>query len=254
MKIYPSFRYQLRDQRGAILVYYGVLVCMILVSLAAMPFLSAEGGDFVSTNGVTAVTLVFAFVLSLCAFKESFLMNLQHGVSRRSQFLARLGAMGAACAVMAVADEIYTLLVGALHFVFPNNFNGNSLYEMTYCSTPAADGFYVQSSIATVLLSVVFSFFLLLAVCSLGYLIAVFMYRLHKMGKIIFWAGTPILFILLSSYLAAYPALQEKVLQFIVDAARMCCSSLPRISITCTLLAVLFSTLAWLLMRRAAVK
>lgn len=73
MKIYQSFRYQLWEQRYAFFVYYAVLVSMILVSLAAMPFVPHEASGFVSTNGATAITAVFAFILSLCAFKESFL-------------------------------------------------------------------------------------------------------------------------------------------------------------------------------------
>ena len=254
MKIYSSFRYQLRDQRSAILVYYGVLASLFLVALIVMALAPAEANGFLSTNGVTAITMFFAFILSRCAFKESFLMNLQHGISRRSQFLGRLGAMGVVCGVMALADEIYTLLVSLLHVVLPNGFQANSLYEMSYCMEYAEGRFTVQSSPATMLLSVVFSFFLLLTASSLGYLITVFMYRLSKMGKTIFWVGTPMVFILLSSYLSFHPAVQGKALRFIVGFGQMCCSTLPRTALTCTLLTALFSALAWLLMRRAAVK
>ena len=244
MKIYQSFRYQLWEQRYAFFVYYAVLVSMILVSLAAMPFVPHEASGFVSTNGATAITAVFAFILSLCAFKESFLINLQHGISRRSQFLARLAVMGTTCAIMAASDEAYTLLVTALHTAFPDSFRSESLYEMVYASHGGP----------AILPSIVFSFFFLLAVCSLGYLVTVFMYRLHKIGKIIFWAGTPTLFILFSSYLVSSPALEAKVLKFIIEAVRLCYGSLPRMALTCTLLTGLFSILTWLLIRRAAVK
>lgn len=254
MKIYQSFRYQLWEQRMAVLIYYGVMTAMVLLSLLAIPFISSEGGDFISTNGITAVTCVFAFILSLCAFKDSFLMNLQHGISRRSQFLGRLCALGALCGVMAVADEIYTLLLTGLQRLFPEIFHGSSLYEMSYCSTPTADGFMVETTPVTVLLSVVFSFFLLLVMCSLGYLITVLMYRMNKWGKILFWAGIPILFILLCSFISSHAALEAKVCAFIVEAASLCFSSLPRVIVTCTLLTALFSGFTWLLMRRAPVK
>lgn len=244
MKITLSFLYQLRDQRMAILVYYIVLVSMILVSLIAMPFVSSAGdGSFLSTNGVTSITIIFALILSLCAFKESFFLNLQHGVSRRSQFIGRLAAMGTACAIMAAADEAYTLMVSGLQAVFPDSFHGSSLYSMAY------EG---ESGALTWLLSVVFSFFALMAVCSLGYLISVFMYRLNKIGKIIFWSAAPILFVAFLSHVTTH--IYGKVAVFLANLAGMCFSTLPRMILTCTLLTAVFSALAWLLMRRAAIK
>lgn len=247
MKIYPTFRYQLRDQRTAILIYYAVLLCMILVSCIVMLLIPAEAGGIVTTNGVTAITIFFVFILSLCAFKESFLANLQHGISRRSQFLGHLGAMGVVCAIMAVADEIYLLLLLGLHTVFPNCFGREeSLYDMVY----SFDGSRPKGP----LFSMIFSLFALLAIYSLGYLITVFMYRLHKTGKIIFWTGTPTLFILISAYLAAHPWLHGKVMIFISDVIQLCFNSLPQMVLTCTLLTVLLSGIAWLLLRRATIK
>lgn len=242
MKLYPSFRYQLWDQRTAILIYYAILASLLLVSLIAMPFLSTGGSFFASANGVTAVTVVFAFILSLCAFKDSFLMNLQQGISRRSQFLARLGAMGVVCAVMAVADEVYTLLLAGLHMAFPDSFLSHSLYGMIYGDN---SGF-------SILLSIIFSFFLLLAVCSLGYLVTVFMYRLNKLGKIIFWVGTPFVCILFLSHIVTH--MYGKLAVFLGNIVQLCFGTLPRMAMTCTLVTALFSALTWLLMRRAAVK
>ncbi len=247
MKIYPTFRYQLRDQRTAILIYYAVLLCMILVSCIVMLLIPAEAGGIVTTNGVTAITIFFVFILSLCAFKESFLANLQHGISRRSQFLGHLGAMGVVCAIMAVADEFYLLLLSGFHTVFPNCFGTEeSLYELLY----SYDGGHPKGP----LFSIIFSLFALLAVYSLGYLFAVFMYRLHKTGKIIFWVGTPTLFILISAYLDAHPWIHGKVIIFFLDVLQLCFSRLPQMVLTCTLLTVLFSGIAWLLLRRATIK
>lgn len=255
MSIYPSFRYQLWDHRTAILVYYIVLAGMLLASLIAVPFISIGSGDFVSTNGVTAVTTVFAFVLSLCAFKDSFLMNLQHGVSRRSFFLGRLAVMGTVCGILALLDEAYTLLLKGLQAIWPHAFLSSSLYEMIYCYTPKEGGFTIETSPATILMSVVFSFFVLLAASSLGYLVTAFMYRLNKTGKILFWAGAPILLVILASYCGTYP--YSPVTRFVEDAlmlAAECIATLPRLMLTCTVCTLTFSGLSWLLMRRAAVK
>ena len=252
MRIYSSFLYQLREQRNALFIYYCVVLAgMLLVPLIIMPFTPGES-DFLSTNGVTAVTTVFAFIASLCSFKDSFLMNLQHGVSRRSQFIARLGVMGTICAIMALADEVYTLIVVVLQAIFPDNFLAASLYEMFFCSHPGAGSFAVHFNITIILFSVIFSFFILLATCSFGYLITVLNYRLNKIGKIIFWVGVPVLFSALISYCTAHP--YGKVSLFFEGLFLQCFRSFPWLLLVCTLITAVCSALTWLLMRRAAVK
>lgn len=258
MKIYQSFLYQLRDQRNAILVYYCVMVGLVALSLLFIPF--AGDSDFnIASGGITAVTMVFSFVLSLCVFKDSFLLNIQHGVSRRSQFWARLGAMGAVCAIMAVADELYTLLLALLSFIIPDRVYGSSLYELQYSvsifgSHDGAILHSVETNPATILLSVVFSFFVLLAVCSFAYLISVFNFRLNKAGKIIFWVGWPFLFIAFDACLTAHPQIANALVPAITRLALLTISTLPRLCVTCLVLTAVFSALTWLLMRRAQVK
>ena len=116
MKVFASFRYQLADQKRGILTYYGVLLGFYV--LFEILFVVAAVGEDVNgstTNGITAVTAVYVFVASLCSFKDNFGMSLQNGVSRRSTFLARLCTAGAMCAVMAVADELVTILACLLY-------------------------------------------------------------------------------------------------------------------------------------------
>lgn len=258
MRFSPSFRYQLHDQRMAIFVYYCVILGMVLLNLLFLPF--AGDSDFtVSTNGVTMITAVFTFVLSLCVFKESLLLNLQHGVSRRTQFLAHLGAMGVVCAVMAVADELYTLLLALLSFVLPGRFLANSLYEMFYSLTILGSNngyttYAVETTPGTVVCSVVFSFFLLLVFYSFGYLITTLNYRLNKIGKIILWCGWPCLFIAGGIFFDRNPWLVEALVPRLLRLLNLCFSTLPRLCLTCLILTAVFSALAWPLMRRAHAK
>ncbi len=258
MNIRHSFRYQLRDQAPAIGVFYGVLVGMIILNLIFLPFAGPNANLTITSGGITAPTAFFAFILSLCAFKDSFLMGMQHGVSRRSHFAARIGAMGAVCAILAVADEVYTLLIALLSVFFPKSFFAHSLYEMCYCSDMIQSGrdftYTVNTTGITVLLSIVFSFFLLLAVCAFGYLITVLNYRLNKTGKIILWCGWPGLFIAGSAFLEANPQLANSLVPALIALARLTLSTLPRLCVTCLMLTAVFSGLTWLLMRRAYVK
>ena len=246
MKIYPSLRLQLRDHAPALIVYYSVLMSMVLLSLILIPFMNDKDNISLHTNGVTAVTMIFAFICSLCAFKDIFLMNLQHGVSRKTQFLARLGTMGAVCAILALADEAYTLLLTGLEKIFPDVFMGSSLYWMLY----SFDG----SSPKGPFFDIVFSFFAFLAVCSLGYLITVFNYRLNKLGKVVFWAGTPAVILTAAGVISENPSLQKAVVIPLMDLLGLCFGSFPHMIVTCTVAAAVCSGLAWLLMRRAAAK
>lgn len=260
MKILPSYRYQLRDQGPAIVVYYCVMVGMVLLNLLALPFVP-DGADLrVTSGGISAVTAIFSFILALCAFKDSFLLSIQHGASRRSQFLARLGALGTICGVMAVADEVYTLLVALLGIPFPDSFFAHSLYEIIYTTSVWAAGdhfdfqYSIQTNTASVFLSVVFTFFLLLAISTFGYLITVLNYRLGKAGKIVLWCGWPALLIAGSTFFDVNPRVADAVFGFFMNLAKVCFSTLPRMCLTCLVMAAVFSGLTWLLMRRAHVK
>ena len=246
MKIYPSFRLQLRDHIPAVIIYYIVLISMALLSLALIPFMTPNDNVHVTTNGVTSMTIIFAFICSLCAFKDSFFLNIQHSVSRRTQFIARLGTLGTVCAVLALGDELYTLLLTGLGHLFPKVFSGESLYRMIY----SYDGMSPKGQV----FDIIFSFFSFLAVSSLGYLLTVLNYRLNKIGKVLFWAGTPIAVGLIASYISAHPSVAGIIISFLTGLIWALFSSLPRMIISCTLLTVVFSGLTWLLMRRAGVK
>ena len=167
--------------------------------------------------------------------------------------------MATVCGAMAVADEIYTLLISLLSFPFPNSFFAHSLYEICYCtdvtSVVSSDFTYTVSTSGTsAVLSIVFSFFVLLAVNAFGYLITAFNYRLGKVGKIILWTGWPCLLIAGSAILEVNPWLEKMLLSFFVNFSRICLSSLPRLCLTCLALTAVFSGLTWLVMRRTAVK
>ncbi len=258
MKTKASLRYQLRDQRNAILVYYSVITLMVVLSLVFMPFSPADSYFSISSGGITAVTGMFAGVLSLCTFKDCFLLSLQHGVSRKSHFLARLGSLGLVCAIMAVGDEIYTLILKLLEHIFPGRFFASSLYEMIYCSDymELSSGTYrsIQTTTTTILLSVVFSFFFLLAICSFTYLVSVLNFRLNKVGKIIFWVSWPALFVLLDAFLVAHPQFANSLVPVLTRLASMTISTLPRLCLTCLAASAVFCGITWLLMRRAHAK
>ena len=81
MKLLSSYRYQVHDQRMAILVFYGVMVGMVLLNLLFLPFAKAADANLtVTSGGITAVTMVFFFILSLVSFEHS-IRNHNHIIS-----------------------------------------------------------------------------------------------------------------------------------------------------------------------------
>ena len=258
MKVFASFRYQLADQKRGILTYYGVLLGFYV--LFEILFVVAAVGEDVNgstTNGITAVTAVYVFVASLCSFKDNFGMSLQNGVSRRSTFLARLCTAGAMCAVMAVADELVTILAPLPSRLMGIEMGSMSLMENLYFS---AAGAWQAGAFLLHLCSAAFGFFMLLAAAGLGYLITTLFYRLNKLGKILVGAGVPVLVFfglpaleLLEQFISN-GAVIKAVSGFFAVVFQFAFGQPQNTALTCLVLFAAMSGLSWLLMRRAVVK
>lgn len=189
MNIYPSFKYQFLSQKTTVVTYYGVLLGMIVLfgSINLISFGIHAGDSSVSVgigaiNGLSSITAVMAFAVGWAAFRENFSMALQNGVSRKSLFLGRLCATGAFCFVLAVCDELVTLLFGILGKILVVRTESVSLFQLFYGGA--------QNWLLDALWAVAFSFFLLLAASALGYLTVTLLYRLPLWARVAAISGT----------------------------------------------------------------
>ena len=255
MNIFASFRYQMADQKKGILIYYLVILAMLLVLGLLMVVLGEAGGGSMY-NGLSAVSAIYLFVASLCSFKENFGMALQNGTTRRSLFLGRLCTTGAVCAVMAVADQILTVIASLPRQFLGWNIASQSLFETMYGGALGEP----MNPFLLSLCSVAFSFFVMLTASAVGYFITILFYRLNKMGKILVGAGVPCLFTfgipllkeLGERFLGGRPA--EAVVHFFSGIASFLLDQPQNAMLTYFGTFAVFSAFAWLLMRRAVVK
>ncbi len=252
MRVTASFRYQLLQNLRNVLAYYLAMVGLTLLE-AWFTFHSGNAGA--SLSGLTMMTSLFLFVKSLCSFKDNFGMALQNGVTRKNLFLGRLACAAVLCGIMAVLDEVITLLLDLIGKLPGVNTQSISLMAILF-----QDDALLFSPVALTLYSVAFSFCLLLAAAGLGYCINALYYRLNTLGKVAVSASVPGFFIFVVPTLKSLRdrlGLQEQylTLERTVEAFFSFLLKSPWHTMTTSLVfAALSHLLAWLLIRRAALK
>ena len=168
MKLKQSFRYQLADYKAGILVYYCAMLGLLALFLVSTV---VDTGVTVVFSGLSGFSCIFLFICGLCSLHDNLPMHLQHGVSRKTMFQARLLVTAAVSAFMAAVDTLLSVLINLLG----SPFYGGSLFQQLYGKIYPSLG-----PVGNVLLSLVFAFALFLLASSLGYFIITLFYRLSK--------------------------------------------------------------------------
>lgn len=261
MNLASSFRYQLSREKNSIVIYYcvwvglGFLMTLLFSLFTLLNPQEHFASGIIMMNGDTAATAIFAFVTGLCAFKENFAMTLQNGVSRRTLFTGRLCTTAVSCLIMAAADECITVLMRLLGKLPRIESTAESLLVGIYRGDPL-----LTNPFAKIVLSVGYNFVLLLAASGLGYLITTLYYRLNTPAKVAVSVGVPTLFLVGVPLLKMlrdrfhFEALYYAVANGIAQAARFLFGTPLAAMATFLGLFAMFSALAWLLIRRAALK
>lgn len=182
MKLKQSFRYQLADYKAGILVYYCAMLGLLALFLVSTV---VDTGVTVVFSGLSGFSCIFLFICGLCSLHDNLPMHLQHGVSRRTMFRARLLVTAAVSAFMAAVDTLLSVLLNLLS----TPFYGGSLFQQLYGRT------YYFGAVGNVLMSLVFAFVLFLLASSLGYFIITLFYRLTKPLRIALGIALAFLFL-----------------------------------------------------------
>lgn len=182
MKLKQSFRYQLADYKAGILVYYCAMLGLLALFLVSTV---VDTGVTVVFSGLSGFSCIFLFICGLCSLHDNLPMHLQHGVSRKTMFQARLLVTAAVSAFMAVVDTLLSVLLNLLS----TPFYGGSLFQQLYGRT------YYFGAVGNVLMSLVFAFVLFLLASSLGYFIITLFYRLTKPLRIALGIALAFLFL-----------------------------------------------------------
>lgn len=239
-----AFKYQFEDSKKAIIIYYCILLAVMILLSAGFSLISIRGNA--QFNGIELSTMIFMFIAGLNSFKEPFLMLSQNGVSRQSMFVSHIFVMLCIAFIMAVIDQLLLLGLNLLSANNPN-FTSRSLYELVFHNI-SKSAFLLQLNILW------YNFLMYISVFAFGYMLTVLFYRLNKAGKIAVGVGVPV------SLLIVLPALDSMLFDSSISRALSSLTSFIYSTVPLWAMVsyassfILFNFIAWLLMRKAAIR
>ncbi len=252
MNIKKVVKYQIIDNRRAILIFYLVVVCVI--AMFSVSIFRSDLGGSVRIGGFEMAAVVFLFIAGLNSFRETFRMMIQNGVSRRSTFKGFLITTVILSASMSLINLIILWMMKA--FEVPDNaeFEFSGLFEQMYAQRYVGNSSNIQEMVEGLL----FLICITAAAMMLGYFITIMYYRLNKAGKVAVSVGVPAIMIIgLPVFDAAVTGGQIQVAlgRLFLFAGGFLNGHNPYYGIVSSLICfALLAALSWLLMRRAVIK
>jgi len=155
-------RFQLRDQRNAIVIFYGIIISLATMAVIAMRR-DTTGNSSIGGLGLTSV--IFIFILGLNCFTTAFKFMQANNVSRRRFFIANVLALSAISLFLALVD---TTLGSILSRVVTYSGMTEQLYGTV-----------------SVVPEILWSFTFATLAAHVGWLISMIYYRSNKLQKIV---------------------------------------------------------------------
>jgi hypothetical protein len=163
--ILKVIKYQLRDFRISLIVFYGIVLAIIVIGGVSYSNLSNDTNVSVSFSGFGMAAVIFIFVAGLNCFRDSFKFIQANNVSRKSFFMGNGITIISVAALMAIVEAI---LDSTLKHFFPYQ----GLFQQLYKSNSMVADF-------------LWSFGLYAFAVSLGWFITMVYYRSSKLIKTI---------------------------------------------------------------------
>lgn len=157
----------------------GVFYCILLITLAALFAINANG----SVSGLEVASIIFIFVCGLNSFKENFYFSQGNNISRKSF----IGGVILSAFPIAIIMAIIDLLINRVMNLF---IPSPSLYDMGYTALKNFDNGalhteWIQSNgFTTVINTILLSFVLYCFAYILGIVINLIYYRCNTLMKI----------------------------------------------------------------------
>lgn len=192
MKFKSALKYQISENKTALLLFYGILYALFLLVMVSNIFWRRYGAE-ITISGIEVATILFLFVSGLNSFKANFYMLMANGVSRKTIFKSFAVSALAVAAFMAIMSVI-------TRAIFSLGLNYQSLFFQIYGDryagmTPGAIQPFLEGLLWMLL---VYSTFFLM-----GYFITALYYRMGKSMKLIVSIGVPVLIFIILPYLDA---------------------------------------------------
>lgn len=251
MNLKSSYKYQIKEYKTAVIIFYVVILLVISVSFISNIFLIDEKTAYVMFGGMEMASMIFLFIIGLSSFKEAFYMLLQNGISRRTVFISRVIAILTISVGMALFDKIINIVAKWIT-QFNTKFSFQGLYEQLYRYR------YEQLNIVH---SHIESFFyvVMLYVCvtMIGYFITIAYYRMNKALKLVVSIGIPVgIFIVIPMLdtILFGGKIGNAMIDFVDYALGFSLGKPYHAMVTSLIVFIVFGGLSWLLMRRAVDK
>ncbi|AFA49649.1 hypothetical protein [Acetobacterium woodii] len=254
MKSNAIYKFQLAEHKKSTAIF----CLVILVILAFIPIYNElslifqfQNSSTIYISGLDIAPAVFLFICGLSAFKDNFRMALQNGISRKSLFVNRIYVVLTLAVAMALFDQI-VMILGKAVASLSANINYSGILEQIYGSqfTTQSGGFLTGFE------SFLFLIILFITFLSLGYLIAVGLYRLDKKQKVAcivgFYMVAFVIFPLIDMFMASQ--LSTILYQFL-DFVMGISAQNPLIGIfSLVIFSLILNGLTWLFIGKAEVK
>lgn len=239
--------FQLKQVKKPVYIFYAILILHLLVILIGINAFLAVNTETVEIQGFELASLIFLFVVGLNSFKESFLMFLQNGRSRKNLFISYFLSLIPLCGAMALIDNTLGT-IGHYADLF------NTIFSFNY-------GHFISGvwrPVLTFIIGTFWHFTLYLVSALTGYMISTFSYRLGRGMKILVSTGVPatcfLVLPLVDTYLTK-GAIGRFFLNFIALASGFKAGNNPLYPIGFSILFALgFATLSYLFIRRSVIK
>lgn len=184
-----SIAYHLSGMKKPLIIYYSTVLTLLVLSQISLNLFFGLSVNGTMINGIELASMIFIFVVGLNIFKESFLMLIQNGRTRKSVFLSFIYSILPVCGLMALIDS--SLAVIGQHF--------HSYQSLFYQIYGARFTVCLQAFGASFLWSAA----MYLSACITGYLITTSYYRMNKSAKLLVSIGIPVFLVVVLPILDA---------------------------------------------------
>lgn len=245
MSMKTAIRYQIWEAKKSLLIYYGVIYAIFVVSIIAITSLGPEMGGTI--GGFETASMIFLFIAGLNSFKETFRLFLQNGLSRKTLFISFIFSIIPIAVFMSAIDSINAVLAKLFYS-----------YESAYIQ------FYAQrygdwaNGFVKFFEGLLWNFFAYAMFGMIGFFITTLYYRMNKGLKLLVSIGTPVFFFVILPLIDSNftnGVIFKGILDFFAFAWGYKNGFNPYYSmVTCTSIFAVFGGLSYLLIRKAVVK
>ena len=246
MKLKSIYKYLICQQGKSYLIYFGIIFVIVHLGLFLTVSLDSSGG----IGGMEMTTLIFMLVSGIVIYKESLSVSLQNGISRRTFFIASMLIFITISLIAACGD----ILINVLGNTYEKNYNMmyDSMYEQMFMREFNDEWIINIPVLSDYPKMFMLNFAMYITMSVFGFLINAVLYRLIKALKIIIPIG---IYIILQTLTIIVPVIDykffdSKVINAFTDFMGWLHESVSHVSVVLLCLAVIFSAVTFLFIRR----